>query len=62
MSEQSDRIDIQRAAYGLLRAYGDKAEAECAEMIERWEKRGDDDAARLWRPVLEVVRNGKRTE
>jgi hypothetical protein len=58
VSEQSDNIDIYRAAHGLLKAYGDRAEAECGRMIERWQSRGDAQAANLWRAVLNVVREG----
>jgi hypothetical protein len=62
LSEQSDNIDIQRAAFGLLRAHGVKAESECAQMITRWEERGDAQAAELWRAVLEVVRKNQPTK
>jgi len=56
MSEQSDNIDVERAAFGLLRNYGNRAEYECSVLIERWEERGERQAAALWRSVLEVVR------
>ena len=56
MSEQSDKVDIERAAFGLIRNYGDKAEQECALLVTRWEARGDDQAARLWRGALDVIR------
>jgi hypothetical protein len=55
-----DQIDIDRAAFGLLRNHGHRAEYVCAELVERWEKRGDQEAARLWSTVLDVVRKQKR--
>lgn len=58
MSQQSDKIDIERAAFGMVRAYREKAELECLAMIDRWEKRGDTDAVELWHSVLKMVRRG----
>lgn len=60
MSQESDKIDIDRAAYGLVRAHPEKAELECLAMIQKWEKRGDTNAAELWRSVLEVVQGELR--
>jgi len=57
MSELSDGIDVERAAFGLLRNYGNRAEYECCRLVKRWEERGDNDAANLWRSVLVVLRN-----
>lgn len=54
-----DQVDIQRAAFGVMRAYGEEAETECSQLIERWEKRGDQEAVHLWRSVLKVVRQKK---
>lgn len=55
-----DQIDIQRAAFGVIRAYGQEAESECSQLIERWEKRGDEEAANLWRSVLATVRQQRQ--
>jgi hypothetical protein len=55
-----DQIDIDRAAFGLIRNHGSQAEVECEALVERWEKCGDDEAASLWRSVLEVVRKKRR--
>ena len=44
------------ASFGLLRNYGDRAEDECSVLIKRWEERGEEQAATLWRSVLEAVR------
>ena len=59
MSEQSDDIDSERAAFGLIRNYGNKAEEECLLLVKYWEERGDNQAARLWRGALDVIRNKK---
>jgi hypothetical protein len=59
MSEQSDNIDVERAAFGLLRNYGKRAEYECSRLVKRWEERGDNNAANLWRSVLVVLQKKK---
>ena len=46
--------DIQRTAEGLLRAHGEKAVMECAQMADRWTKRGDAEAALVWQRVMEL--------
>lgn len=51
-----DDTDILRTATALLRNHGDKAAMECAQMVDRWEARGDKDAAEVWRRVLGAVR------
>ena len=60
MSEESDNIDVERAAFGLLRNHGDRAEYECSLLVKRWEERGDNRAAELWRSVLQVVSSRRR--
>jgi hypothetical protein len=48
--------DIFRAAEGLLRNHGDKAPMECASMAERWARRGDIEAAEVWRRIMTAIR------
>ena len=59
MTELGDGIDIERAAFGLIRRYGDNAEDECLLLVKYWEGRGDNPAARLWRGALDLIRNKK---
>lgn len=51
-----DDRSVLQTAQGLLRAHGDKAAMECAEMADRWERRGDKEAADVWRRVMKAVR------
>gem|GEM_PF-4332703 len=62
MSEHSDNIDIERAAFGLVRNHGLRAEYECFLIVKRWEGRGDNHAADLWRSVLRAVRKKVRVD
>ncbi len=52
--------DILLAAKGLLRNHGDKAAMECAEMVDRWERRGDEKAAQVWRRIMNAIRDMQR--
>jgi guanylate kinase len=48
--------DIYRTAAGLTKIHGADTAQECAELAERWEKRGDEEAAEVWRRILSAVR------
>jgi hypothetical protein len=52
----TNETDIFRSAETLVRNHGDKAAMECANMVDRWTARGDNDAADVWRRVLRAVR------
>jgi hypothetical protein len=47
--------DVFRAAAGLTKNYGDDAIFECAEIVERWESRGNKVAAAVWRRVIIAI-------
>jgi hypothetical protein len=44
----------ETAAAGSL--HGDKAPMACAEMVDRWGRRGDQEAAENWRRIMEAAR------
>jgi hypothetical protein len=50
-----DDDDIYRAAAGLTKNYGDDAHFACAEIVHRWESRGDKEAAAVWRRVISAI-------
>jgi hypothetical protein len=54
--------DIYRTATGLIKIHGLEAATECAQMAERWEKRGDDVAAQVWRRVSLAVQDIEQRE
>ena len=62
MSDESNNIDIERAAYGLIKNHGNRAEYECTLLVKRWEDRGDSQAAHLWRSVLVAIRKKGRAK
>jgi hypothetical protein len=46
--------DTYRAAEELIRNHADKAAMEGAELADRWEARGQPEAAELWRAIKEI--------
>ena len=51
-----DEIDVWRSAAAMVKTHGDAAPMHCAELVDRWAKRGDQEASETWRRIMEAAR------
>jgi hypothetical protein len=49
-------LDIWRSAASIVKTHGHTAPMICAELVDRWAKRGDQDASDNWRRIMEAAR------
>jgi hypothetical protein len=49
-------MDVWRSAASMVKIHGDVAPMACAELVEKWERRGDEVAARNWRRIMDAAR------
>lgn len=49
--------DVRQSAASIVKIHGDTATRVCADMADRWAKRGDPEAAENWRRIMEATRN-----
>lgn len=49
-------LDIWRSAASMMKTHGDGAAMACAELVDRWERRGDTEAAQTWRRIQDATR------
>jgi hypothetical protein len=51
-----DEMDVWRSAASMVKTHGDAAPMHCAELVDRWAKRGDQEASENWRRIMEATR------
>jgi len=51
-----EEMDVWRSAASMVKTYGDAAPMHCAELVERWAKRGDQEASETRRRIMEAAR------
>jgi hypothetical protein len=51
-----DEIDVWRSAAAMVKTHGDAAPMVCAELVDRWGGRGDQEAADNWRRIMEAAK------
>jgi hypothetical protein len=51
-----EEIDVWRSAASMVKTHGDAAPMVCAELVDRWGKRGDQEASDNWRRIMEAAR------
>jgi hypothetical protein len=51
-----EEMDIWRSAAAMVKTHGDAAPMQCAELVDRWAKRGDHEASETWRRIMEASR------
>jgi hypothetical protein len=49
-------LDIWRSAASMMKTHGDGAAMACAELVDRWQRRGDQEAAQTWRRIQDATR------
>ncbi len=54
--EMVSDLDIWRSAASMMKTHGDGAAMACAELVDRWERRGDTEAAQTWRRIQDATR------
>jgi hypothetical protein len=48
-------MDVWRSAASMVKTHGDKAPMVCAELVDRWAKRGDAEASDNWRRIRDAA-------
>jgi hypothetical protein len=49
-------MDVWRSAASMVKTHGDAAPEMCAGLVDRWARRGDQEAAENWRRIMEATR------
>ncbi|MDB5734496.1 MAG: hypothetical protein JWN16_1133 [Alphaproteobacteria bacterium] len=51
-----EELDVWRSAAAMVKTHGEAAPMHCAELVDRWAKRGDQEASETWRRIMEASR------